>query len=141
METNDEPIRQTTRLARSSLTGGVKVHLLSRGRSLGRYAFIPNRVSPYVGATAGALWYDLDQRGDFVDYETLDIFTDYFVSDGTTFTANVIAGSDIWLLQRVGVNIETRYNWAKADLKDSFADFEQIDLRGWQLTAGLSFRY
>jgi hypothetical protein len=141
VETNDEPIRQTTGLSRSALTGGVKVHLLSRGRSLGRYAFIPNRVSPYVGATAGALWYDLDQRGDFVDFETLDIFSDYFVSDGTTFTANVIAGSDIWLLQRVGLNIETRYNWAKADLQDSFADFEQIDLRGWQLTAGLSFRY
>lgn len=141
VEVNDEPIEQTTKLSRTAVTAGLKAHLTSRGRSLGRYAFIPTRVSPYVGVGAGVLWYRLRQEGDFVDFETLDIFTDYFESDGATFTANASAGGDFWLTARWGLNLETRYSWAKANLHDSFSDFEQVDLRGWQLTAGVSVRF
>ncbi|HEY0671978.1 MAG TPA: outer membrane beta-barrel protein [Longimicrobiales bacterium] len=141
VEVNDQPIEQTTKLSRTAVTAGLKAHLTSQGRSLGRYAFIPTRVSPYVGAGAGVMWYRLRQEGDFVDFETLDIFADYFESDGATFTANVFAGGNLWLKPRWGLNLETRYSWAKADLHDSFSDFEQVDLRGWQLTAGVSVRY
>ena len=138
----DVPIEQTTELTRIPLTAGFKVHLLPRGRSLGRYAFIPNRVSPYVGGGAGAMFYDLKQYGDFVDHETLDIFTQDFQEDGAAYTANAFAGGDIWLHQNIGLNIEGRYTWAKANLKSwSFEDFEKIDLAGWQLTAGISLRY
>jgi hypothetical protein len=138
---NDAPIRQTTELTRTPVTAGLKLHLLSRGRSLGRYAFVPNRVSPYVGGGAGVLFYSLVQEGDFVDHETLDIFTDRFESDGATFTANAFAGGDIWLMSRLGLNVEGRYTWAKADLNDAFSDFDEIDLRGWQMTAGITLRY
>lgn len=141
VETNDEPIRQETKLIRTPLTAGLKVHLLPRGRSISRYAYVPNRFSPYVGGGAGIMWYRLEQEGDFVDFETLDIFTDYFEDSGETFTANAFAGGDIWVLPRVGLNVEGRYNWAKADLKSDYADFGQIDLKGWQLTAGVTFRY
>jgi opacity protein-like surface antigen len=141
VEDNDQPIRQTTELTRTPVTAGVKLHLLPRGRSLGRLAFVPNRVSPYVGGGAGVLWYQLEQFGDFVDFETLDIFTDHFDSEGATFTANAFAGGDLWVMSRLALNVEGRYTWAKANLHDAFADFEKIDLRGWQLTAGISLRY
>jgi hypothetical protein len=85
--------------------------------------------------------WELEQDGDFVDFETLDIFTENFQSDGTTFTANAFAGGDVWLASRVGLNIEGRYNWAKADLNYDFADFGEIDLNGWQLSAGITLRY
>ena len=140
-EGKEAPIRQTTELTRTPATAGLKVHLLPRGRSISRYAFIPTRVSPYVGGGAGVMWYRLEQQGDFVDHETLDIFGDRFESSGSTFTANAFAGGDLWLFPHVGLNVEGRYTWAKADLRDSFSDFDRIDLRGWQLTAGISFRY
>ena len=41
--------------------------------------------------------YDFDQFGDFVDYETLDIFTKYFESDDATPTAHVAGGVDFSL--------------------------------------------
>ena len=136
------PIRQTTELQRTSLTAGLKFHVASRGRSLGKYAFIPNRVSPYVGAGAGVLIYKLDQFGDFADFETLDIFSDHFEEEGVTPTANVFAGGDIWIHSNIALNLEGRYNWAKGSLDSySFEDFEKIDLQGWQLTAGISLRY
>lgn len=141
VETNDEPIRQTTDLVRTAVTGGARLYLTPRGRSLSRYAYIPNRMAPYVGATAGVLWYKLRQQGDFVDVETLDIFTDFFESEGNTFTANVLAGGDYWLLQNAALNVEARYGWAKADLYDAFSDFDKVDLQGWQLTAGVSVRF
>jgi hypothetical protein len=140
VEDNDLPIEQTTELMRTPLTLGVKVHLLSRGRSLGRYAFVPARVTPYVGAGGGVMWYDLKQEGDFVDFETLDIFTDFFSAEGVTPTAYLVAGSDLWLHSRVGLNLEARYNWAKADLDGDFSDFDQVDLRGLQWTIGVTVR-
>lgn len=141
VETNDEEIRQTTQLTRTPLTAGLKIHLLPRGRSISKYAFVPNRFSPYVGAAAGVMWWELYQDGDFVDFETLDIFHSFFESDGATFTANASAGGDLWVTSRVGLNVEGRYNLARADLDDDFSDFGKIDLSGWQLTAGITVRY
>jgi hypothetical protein len=140
-EDNDQEIRQTTELTRVPVTAGLKLHLLPRGRSLSRYAFIPSRVSPYVGGGIGAMFYTLEQYGDFVDEETLEIWTDSFEEDGAAFTANAFAGGDFWLGKRVAINVEGRYNWAQADLNYDFADFENVDLRGWQLTAGVTLRY
>jgi outer membrane protein W len=141
VEDNDAEIRQTTSLTRVPATVGLKLHLLPRGRSISRYAFIPSRVSPYVGGGVGAMFYTLEQYGDFVDEETLDIWSDTFESDGASFAANAFVGGDFWLGSRVALNLEGRYNWAEADLNYDFSDFDQIDLRGWQLTAGITLRY
>jgi hypothetical protein len=142
VETNDEPIRQTTSLTRTPVTAGLKLHLLPRGRSLSRYAYIPGKFSPYVGGGAGVMFYELEQEGDFVDFETLDIFTDYFQESGTVFTANAFAGGDIWITPRAGINIEGRYNWGEADLDSyDFSELGRIDLQGWQLTAGITLRH
>ncbi len=141
VETNDEPIRQTTELARTSVTAGARYYLTSRGRSLSRYAYVPTRWTPYVGATAGVLWYKLRQEGDFVDFETLDIFTDFFESRGNTPSASLLAGGDYWFMKGMALNVEGRYSWAKAPLQSAFSDFGNIDLQGWQLTAGLSVRF
>lgn len=142
VETNDEPIRQTTSLTRTPLTAGLKLHLLSRGRSISRYAYIPGKFSPYVGGGAGVMFYKLQQEGDFVDFETLDIYTDYMEESGSTFTANAFAGGDVWLLPRVGLNIEGRYHWGEANLRSyAFSELGTIDLQGWQLTAGVTLRH
>jgi hypothetical protein len=135
------PIEQVTELRRIPITAGIKFFPLSRGREIGRYAFVPTRFAPYLGGAAGVMLYTLEQSGDFVDFETLDIFTDFFESSGAAPTVQAFGGADLWILPRVGINVEARYSWASAELKDAFSDFEDIDLRGFQLTSGLSVRF
>ena len=137
---NDLPIEQTTELVRTPVTAGLRVHLTPRGRSLGRYAFVPNKFNPYVGAGGGVMYYRITQDGDFVDFETLDIFTEFFEDSGWTPTWYAQAGTDIWLLSRLGLNLEARYNWAKDELDEDFADFDNIDLRGLQWSIGITLR-
>ena len=56
LDNNDLPIQQTTTFHRVPLTAALKMYLGDPGRSIGRYAWIPNRVAPYVGAGGGAMW-------------------------------------------------------------------------------------
>lgn len=141
LDENNQPIEQSTKLQRSPVTAGFKLYLMPRGRELGKYAWVPNRLSPYVGAAGGITWYRLEQEGDFVDYETLDIFSDRVTSDGVAPTAHVFAGTEFWVIPRVAVNAEARYGWGTANLNNSFTDFDKIDLRGLQLTTGLTVRF
>ena len=138
-----ELIYNETDLRRIPVTLGMKFFPLSRGREIGRYAYIPTRFSPYVGVAGGVMFYSLEQEGDFVDDSTDPpvIFTDWLESDGAAPTVQALAGADLWILPRVGINVEGRYGWASANLNDAFSDFDKIDLRGFQLTTGLSVRF
>lgn len=141
VDENEQPIEQVTVLRRIPVTAGFKFFPLPRGREVGRYAFVPTRFAPYLGAAGGIMYYELDQRGDFVDHETLEIFGDFLRSSGTAPTIQALGGADVWIFPHLGVNVEARYGWASADLVDAFSDFEKIDLRGFQLTTGLSVRF
>jgi hypothetical protein len=71
------PITQETRFTRVPLTGTLRVFLTPRGQALSRFAWVPARVAPYVGAGGGVVYYQLQQTGDFiVDPAALDIVTD-----------------------------------------------------------------
>jgi hypothetical protein len=139
--TDGLPIEQTTHFGRASLTAGAKAYLIDRGRSVGNFAWIPARFSPYVGAGAGAVVYSFRQEGEFVDYQTYDIFRDEFVSDGWAPTAHVRGGMDLSLHPRVVLTGDARYSWGKAELSRDFVDFDDIDLAGFQATFGFSFRF
>lgn len=138
---DDLPIEQTTSLQRTPLTATLKVYPLARGRRVGSNAWIPARFTPFVAIGAGALHYDLEQVGEFVDAETLDIFQDEFASRGWTETLHAAAGADYWLSSRVGITAEARYQWGAAPLAGDFRGFDDIDLSGFQGTAGLSVRF
>ncbi len=145
--TDGLPIAQTTTLRRTPVTATLKFYLLPRGRSIGSNAWIPARLTPFVGAGGGALYYDLEQSGEFVDFATCDpddvceIFASTFTSDGWTGTLHVMSGLDYWLTARLGLSAEARYQWASAPLSASFVGFEDIDLSGFQGTVGLSLRF
>jgi len=141
VDNDDLPIEQTTSFTRVPVTVGLKAYLLERGRSISRLAWVPNRWAPYLGAGAGIVWYQFEQVGDFVDFETLEIFFDTFESRGSSPLAYVAAGSDFsvgprWLL--VG---EVRYSWASAAMGRDFTDFDNIDLTGVKATVGVSVRF
>ncbi len=85
--------------------------------------------------------YSFHQTGEFVDTQTLDIFTADFRSKGWAPTAHVVAGTDIGLTWRVVANIEARYSWAHATLNQDFSSFQPIDLNGLRMSAGVFFRF
>src|SRR5207244_3383763 len=76
------PIAQTTKLDQSTIALGVRFLPIGRGRDVSRYAFIPRRVTPYVGAGLNVVAYAFAQRGQFMDFVDLKIFNDAFTSDG-----------------------------------------------------------
>lgn len=141
------PIVQTTSLRRTPITATLKYYPLQRGRSIGSNAWIPVRFTPWLGAGGGALHYDLEQTGDFVDYASCDaddacsIFSGVFESDGWARTLHVAGGADYWLTTRLGVSADVRYQWGSAPLGSSFQGFDDIDLGGLQGTVGLSVRF
>lgn len=144
---DDLPIEQETRLVRLPLTASLKYYLMDRGRSVGSFAWIPARWSPYVGAGAGYMWYRFHQSGEFIDYETVDdpegavIFQDTFEFDGWTPTAQVLAGADVTLSTHLVLTGEARYGWASAPMGRQFEGFDDLDLSGLQATVGLSVRF
>lgn len=135
------PIEQVTELTLVPFSVGAKYYLKPRGRSIGRFAWIPERVVPYVGAGIGVMSYRFEQEGDFVDFDTNDIFFDRFVTDRQTFLARAAAGVDIAVGRQFVVNGEARYNYARGSMGDDFSGFGDIDLDGLQLTAGVAIRF
>ena len=138
---DDRPIRQTTEYRRWRVTAGAKAYLLDRGRSVSQYAWIPAAWSPYVGGGVGVTWYTFTQHGDFVDFETLDIFSDRLSTGDHGFTPWLAAGLDVSLTTLLVFRMDLRHYWGTAAVdRQDFTDFNDIDLSGYQATIGLAFR-
>lgn len=138
VDNNRLPIEQDTRVQTVSLTGGIRYALWDRGREVGQLAYVPRRVVPFVGAGGGALWYRLEQTGDFVDFVDLSVFGSTFESKGWAPTAHLLAGVDVRVARRLLVTVDGRYQWAAATLNDTWVDFDPIDLSGFRLTGGVN---
>ncbi|MCC6772075.1 MAG: outer membrane beta-barrel protein, partial [Gemmatimonadaceae bacterium] len=138
---DDLPVLQNTTLNRATVMATGRLLLTSPGRSIGRYAWIPNKVVPYVGGGAGPVWHRLRQTGEFVDRENLDIFEDEFESKGWSLGAMGLAGADISLSPRFGITAEGRYLWSRATMNGDFSTFNKIDLSGYDTSIGLFVRF
>lgn len=141
VEQNGDPIRQTTTFRRVPVTMSVRQYLTSPGRSVGSLAWIPARIAPYIGAGGGAIWYDFQQNGDFVDVETNNIFSTTMKSTGWTPAAQAFGGVDFTLTPRLALTAQGKYLWAKGRLGGDFSGFDRIDLGGLSTTVGLSVRF
>lgn len=144
VDNNRQPITQDTRLREVNLAGSIRFAVTPRGRGISRFAWIPARVVPYVGAGGGALWYDFTQSGDFVDAlapAPQPIFTDLFDSKGWTPSAHAFGGLDIRLTRILFMSLEGRYLWASAKLGRDFQNFDPIDLAGFRLSAGVNLLF
>ncbi|HEX9886559.1 MAG TPA: hypothetical protein VGA70_08730 [Longimicrobiales bacterium] len=140
VDLDDRPIEQNTLLSRLPVTIGAKVYFKDRGRSIGRFAWIPADWVPYVGAAGGWTRFHFEQAGDFVDFETLDVFPYTYVSEGWASTWAVLSGIDWSLNPRVALRAEARYLWSSGDLGVDFENFDPIDLGGLDASVGFAFR-
>jgi hypothetical protein len=138
IDNNAQPITQQTKLKTVSVAGSLRLSLTPRGRRISRLAWIPNGLTPYVGAGGGMMRYEFLQSGDFVDFADLSVFTDVFQSKGWAPSAHAFGGVDLQLYRRLYVQLEGRYTWARGDLGSDFIDFDPIDLAGFRSTAGVS---
>jgi opacity protein-like surface antigen len=141
VDNNDLPIEQTTTFERLPLTANVRFNLGTAGRSIGRLAWIPNRVVPYVGAGVGAMRYRFRQDGDFVNFATNGVFRAVLDSDNQWALAGQgFAGVDYNFSPQLGLTFDARYLHARGDLGTSFKGYDRIDLSGVTGTIGLSVR-
>jgi hypothetical protein len=141
VDQNDQPIEQFTDFYRVPVTLGFKAYLRPRGRAIGRFAWVPRRFAPYLGLTGGAIWYRFRQRGDFIDFNTLNVFFDEFESSGWAPVVQGLAGLDLSLTPRFVLNSEVRYTAARAEMSLDFTGFDRIDLSGLSGTIGFGFRF
>ena len=141
LDNNNLPIQQQSEFTRLPLTVGLKWNLTPPGRSIGRYAWVPARFTPYVGGAVGTMWYKFRQAGDFIDTTTTNVFTDAYQSSGWAPMAAAYVGGDISINPSMALNIEARYTASKGSLSNDYVGFNRIDLSGTSFTAGLTFRF
>ena len=139
--TDDLPIEQVTSFSTKPLTIGVKAYLRERGRSIGSLAWIPRTWNPYVGAAGGVVSYRFMQYGEFVDYETYDIFEDVLLSEGRAPTIHLIGGMDFSVNRHFLLVGEARYAFGSAPLDRDFVGYPDLDLAGFQVTGGITLRF
>lgn len=141
VDNDDRPIEQYTSLRRIPMTAGVKYRLASPGRSLSRLAWIPAKFVPYVGAGGGMMYYSFKQEGDFVDFQTLDVFSEKLESKSFAPTAYAHAGFDYTLTPRLSLVSDARYDYARTAMGRDFQGFDDIDLSGVSLSVGFGVRF
>lgn len=135
------PIEQVTDLQLIPLVVSARYYLRERGRQIGRFAWIPNGFAPFVGAGIGVVSYSFEQNGDFVDFQTFDVFTDRLHTEGDAFLARASGGVNLSLNKQFVLTAEARYTLASAEPANDFSDFDKMDLGGFQLVGGISIRF
>jgi hypothetical protein len=140
VDNNRLPIEQTTTFERIPLTANLKYYLSPPGQSIGTAAWIPAKLTPWVGVGAGAMRYRFKQDGDFVDYKTNNVYSSVYESAEWTPMAQGMAGVDFSLTPMIALTTEARYLYAKGNLSRDFGGFDKIDLSGVSASVGISFR-
>lgn len=142
LDNNDQPIEQTTSLARVPITASVRYFLADRGRRIGSVAWIPARFVPFVSLGGGVMQYRFDQVGDFVDVQTLNVFSERLSTTGWAGVVQAGAGAQWSLNQRVNLTGELRYNHARGDGDRPNGDFTgyKVNLSGVSTLIGLTLR-
>lgn len=141
VDLDDNPIEQVTNLRMIPFSLSGKYFFHERGRRIGRFAWVPARVNPYVGAGLGFISYEFEQVGDFVDFETFDIFYDNYRSSGQAAQLRALAGVILSLGGQFALSSEIRYAHASAEMSRDFEGFDPLDLSGFQGTVGIAVRF
>ena len=141
VDDNELPITQKTYFSQFPMTAGAKILLIPRGRQVGRYAWLPSSFVPYIGGGVGIMWYRFGQSGDFVDYETLEIFSADLESSGWTPTGYLGGGLDIRIAKYTYLTMDVRYSWARTDLERDYVGFDPLELSGVRVSAGLQWHF
>jgi hypothetical protein len=142
---DENPIEQETSFRTVPVTVSGKYYLTDRGRSIGRFAWVPARLAPFVTGGVGIVAYRFEQTGDFIDFrdpEFMPIVFDRLTISGTAPYVHAGAGVDLSLSKSFVLTGEARYGWASGDPSRDFqGGYDNLDLAGLQLQAGIAARF
>lgn len=143
VDNNDQPIEQSTRFDRIPLIASARYYFADRGRRIGSVAWIPAQFVPFVSGGVGTTRYAFEQNGDFIDQQTLNIFTDRLTSKGWAFTMSAGAGAQWNLSPRLLLTGEARYLNASGDGDAPSGEFSgyKVDLSGVSTLIGITVRF
>jgi hypothetical protein len=116
---------------------------------LGRRA----KIIPYVGGGASMVFYGVRMFGDMVNFSDAFIYPDPDLGDvtiypvesvnsrdrGTAFGWHAFGGIQVPIGFRATIEAEVRYRAAKGQLGGLFQGFDDLELGGLALTAGISY--
>jgi hypothetical protein len=129
-------VRENGREIQQSL----KLTLVPLGVSL-RFVPISGRsITPYATVGADVVFYSYEEFGDFVNFDTLDVVDDSFISEGVAPGFHVAGGIRIPVGHDFRMTGEVRYQWAKADMADDFRG-NKLDMNGLSATVGFNLRF
>ena len=137
---NDNPIQQTTTLQRVPITVSLKYYLRPQGRAVGRFVWVPRRVScrTWVRRWADVLPHpsvgELRRPATPSSAATVR----FGELDGT---AHVFAGVDVPLGPRFVMSVQARYAYASTPLGPDFGGFGSMNLSGFSATVGMGVRF
>ena len=141
VDNSANPIQQETTFQVVTGTLGAKYYLRDRGRRVGTLAWVPSKLTPFLGAGIGISSYEFVQEGDFVDVSTFAIDSDYLKTTGEGFIWYGSAGADFVLHKNALLTAEARYSFSDARVEGSYDGFNNIDLAGMQLLVGIGFQF
>ena len=97
----------------------------------------------YVGGGIGAIFWDYEERGDFLDFteDPLVIFPGRFQDDGSALEIHALAGVELPMGRATSFLLEARYSKADDDLGGDFSGLGEIELGGTAVYGGFSFRF
>lgn len=136
-------IEQDTRFQQVTTTLGARYYFADRGRRVGRFAWVPSTLTPFIGGGAGFAWYELEQAGDFIDFgsPTYDIVGDLVETSGTGLAGYLSLGADLSLGKQLYLTGEVRSVLAEASAGGQYRLYDGVDLSGLQFITGISLRW
>ncbi len=134
-------IAHDARLRLMPITTDIRFLPFGRYRETGDKSRGLRIVSPYIGFGAGAVLWSYREAGDFVDPASLTIYYDELEARGVAFEYHGMAGVDVNVNPNLGFYVEGRISRADDDLSSDFSGFDEFDLSGVSLTAGMRFRF
>lgn len=137
---NGDPIVQETGLETGWFGALVNITPFGAGEFFGSKAWLPNTFVPYIQLGAGIKSYDFYQTGDFVDFETLDIFYDDFSDTGNAGSFRLGVGLRINLSKHMDLDLLGQKDWAETELNGDFEGFGDIDFGSTAYQIGLTLR-
>lgn len=126
----------------------VDLRFLPAGRYVQHGRLAARRPVPFVGAGIGMNYWEYEERGDFVFFDTTGApFVDFdrFKDSGTALETHVLGGVEIPMGPAWYLTFEGRYSWSEAET-DSYATSEgyttdKLDLSGAAFFVGASLQF
>lgn len=132
-------VEQETRLRTTSVGATLRIHPFGPGEGTDRPGWIPDRLDPFVGGGGGLLRHRVEQEGEFVDFQELEIRSGVRRSAGWDPFLHGTTGMNVALTGSVGLVTEVRYRRVDAELDGDFSG--SLELNGLEATAGAHVRF